>query len=135
MTKQELQLGYSYLIYDNSIGDEPIEAYNMRIMDGEIFTGEWESINSLSAQMGNSFVPVPYLKEGYMLIHMSFGFGSEYGNTDSQEWIWAMDSINGNNSDMRESLRDPADVDYVNLPLGMYGFFSAFEVKSVPKMI
>ena len=133
MTKQELQLGYSYLIYDNSIGDEPIEAYNMRIMDDEVFTGEWESINSLSAKMGNTFVPVPYLKPNFRLIHMSFGLGSETGDTDMSEWIWAMEGLL--ETDMRLGIRSPDDIDYVNVPDLSWGFFSAWEVKSVPKMI
>ena len=134
MTKDELQLGYSYLLYDNSIGDEPIEATNMEILDEfGVGTGEYDSINSLSAKMGNSFVPVPYLKPNFRLIHMSFGLGSETGDTDMSEWVLAMEKVL--ETDMRLGIRNADDIDYANVPDLSWGFFSAWEVKSVPKMI
>ena len=135
MTQQELQVGYSYLIYDNSIGDEPIEATNMEILDENgIGTGEYDSINSLSAKIPNSgFVPVPYLKPNFRLIHMSFGLGTETGDTDMSEWASEMEKLL--ETDMRLGIRNADDIDYENVPDLSWGFFSAHEVKSVPKMI
>ena len=132
--KEKLHLGYTYLIYDESIGDEPIEATNMEILDGEgVGTGEYYSINALSAEMGDAFVPVPYLKTGFKLIHLSFGLGTETGDTDYSEWVLEMEKLL--ETDMRAGIRSPKDVDYENIQPLSWGFFSAWEVQSVPKML
>ena len=134
MIQEKLHLGYTYLIYDESIGDEPIEATDMEILDSEgVGTGEYHSINSLSAEMGNAFVPVPYLKAGFKLIHLSFGLGTETGDTDYSEWVQAIEKLL--TTDMRLGIRNPDDVDYDAVTLDSWGFFSAWEVKSVPKWI
>ena len=131
---EKLHLGYTYLIYDESIGDEPIEATDMEILDGEgVGTGVYKSINDLSAEMGKAFVPVPYLKTGFKIIHLSLGLGTETGDTDYSEWVLAMEGLL--TTDMRLGIRSPADIDYVNVPLLSWGFFSAWEVESVPKWL
>ena len=53
MTKEKLKYGYTYLIYNESINDTPIEASCMEIGT----TGEYYSFNTLNAELKSAFKP------------------------------------------------------------------------------
>jgi len=128
MIEEQLKSGYTYLVYDESIDDEPIEALCMEIGS----TGDYNSFNSLHTEFGSLFVPTPFFKEGFKVIHLSLGLGSFDDDTDLSEFMKAMEKLL--ETDMRKGIRDPNLVDYENVPMLSYGFFSAWEIKSVPNL-
>ena len=135
MTKNKLQVGYTYLIYDANINDTPIEASCMEILDenGD-GTGEYYSFSCLGAELGKAFVPVPYLKDGMLLAHLSLGLGED-ANGDNDEKEMAKEIKKLLKTDMRDGIKKGDDIDFANVPVESYGFFSAYEIKTVPKMM
>jgi len=129
MTKDKLKVGYTYLIYDATIGDTPIEASCME----KAIAGEYYSFNSLAVELGSAFVPVPFLKDGMMLVHLSLGLGEDAnGNNDEKEMAKEIKKLL--KTDMRDGIKKDEDIDFVNVPVESYGFFSAYEIKNVPNL-
>ena len=127
MTKDKLKYGYTYLIYDESINDIPIEASCMEIEE----TGEYYSFSELSMMLGAAFKPVPFLKEGMMLVHLSLGLGED-SNGDNDEKEMAKEIKKLLKTDMRSGIKKGTDIDFANVPVDSFGFFSAYEIKDVP---
>ena len=135
MTKNKLKDGYSFLIYDETIGDTPLEVGFMEMLDAEgLPTGTYYSINSLHQALGSSFVPVPYLKDGMMLIHLDLQYGkNSQGDDDSKELDKELKKLL--KTDMRDTKKKASDIDYDLVTVDSYGIFSRHEIEDVPSYI
>ena len=135
MTENKLKDGYSFLIYDATIGDTPLEVGFMEILDElGVGTGVYNSINSLHQTLGNSFVPVPYLKEGMMLIHLTLGYGKNAnGDNDAKELDKELKKLL--KIDMRDGHKKTETIDYALVTVDSYGIFDNHEIKSVPSWV
>jgi len=146
--------GYDYTIGVKEIVGIPIELPKWEKItpatyDGEgneltppTMSGEYYSMAEVSAELGNLFVPIPYLKDGYGLAHYSYDFGEkdlminfldgktihlEEADIDVTLSCMNIDGVGDN---------IPAElIEYDKVGDNEFGIFSAREIDFVPKSI
>ena len=129
--RARLQRGYEYVIVPTEVLDIPLPIYEMLKSETP---NKYYTINELALALGSSFVPVPYIKEGFHLVHWVFDKGFLTGEDNKERKFLKMIAGAGY-VDMRDNLETVEEIDFESLTGNEFGIFSSYEITKVPKML